>query len=241
MAHTLVAMEDSSWLREAVISLVSLVLCICVHEFGHAFVADLLGDRLPREQGRVTLNPVSHIDPVGTLFMPLLAILVSLHSPAIGSRILGWGRPVQVSVSARGITRKVTLKTAHLLIAAAGPGTNIVFAMLLSLIYVVGARLFSTGMQPFTQWMFTSLIAGLIAMNFSLAFFNLIPCPPLDGGAILRGLLPRSQEWISDRLDQYGSMLLMALLLTGMLGYVMIPAQVLTNSWLQLLVKVAWS
>ena len=70
------------------------MLSICVHEFGHAFVADKLGDPLPRSQGRVTLNPLAHIDPIGTLLLPLVAVF---SGPAIGSRILGWGKPVQIS------------------------------------------------------------------------------------------------------------------------------------------------
>src|SRR6185295_4787884 len=110
------AMSDPSFavaLRDAVMYMVALVLSICVHEFGHAFVADQLGDPLPRSQGRVTLNPLAHIDPIGTLAFPLLGFF---SSAAIGARILGWGKPVQVSLSARSMTRRFTIRTSHMLI-----------------------------------------------------------------------------------------------------------------------------
>src|SRR5437763_8204532 len=100
-------------LRQIVVSMITLILSIAVHEFGHAFVADRLGDRLPRAQGRVTLNPLAHIDPIGTLLLLLVAIF---SGPAIGSRILGWGRPVQISLAPGDITRKVSIRTAHALI-----------------------------------------------------------------------------------------------------------------------------
>ena len=120
-------------IRLGVVYLVALILSICVHEFGHAFVADRLGDPLPRAQGRVTLNPLAHIDPIGTLLLPAIAFFVG---GAVGSRILGWGKPVQISLSARHITRKVSIRTAHALIAIAGPSMNILFALLLSGVYV---------------------------------------------------------------------------------------------------------
>src|SRR6476619_2046348 len=124
---------DPEKLRLAFVYLVSLVLSICVHEFGHAFVADKLGDPLPRSQGRVTLNTLAHIDPIGTLLLPLVALF---SGPAIGSRILGWGKPVQISLSARSMTRKVSIRTAHALIAIAGPAMNILFALILSAVFI---------------------------------------------------------------------------------------------------------
>src|SRR6187431_1648372 len=119
-------------LRDALMYLVALVLSICVHEFGHAFVADKLGDPLPRAQGRVTLNPTAHIDPVGTILFPMLGFFFSATAPGIGARIIGWGKPVQVSLSARHRDRRFSVRTAHMFIALAGPIMNIVFALLLS-------------------------------------------------------------------------------------------------------------
>src|SRR6478609_6884165 len=98
---------DPEKLRLAFVYLVSLVLSIAVHEFGHAFVADRLGDPLPRAQGRVTLNPIAHIDPIGTLLFPFLGAMT-------GANLLGWGKPVQTSMHARFMTRKMSRKTAFL-------------------------------------------------------------------------------------------------------------------------------
>src|SRR5262249_23130473 len=148
-------------------------LSICVHEFGHAWVADKLGDPLPRAQGRVTLNPLAHIDPIGTLLMPLVAFFAG---PALGSRILGWGQPVRVSLSASSLTKRWSVKFSHLLIAIAGPLMNVLFALFLSGIFLLLAK-FAGGK---TQQLALP-VASIILMNIGLAFFNLIPCPPLDG------------------------------------------------------------
>src|SRR6185503_3278044 len=121
------------YIREGAVYLIALILSICVHEFGHAFVADRLGDPLPRSQGRVTLNPISHIDFIGTLVLPVVAFAMSITDPAVGAKILGWGKPVQISLSPRAISRNGTLKTAHLLIALAGPMMNILFGLVLSI------------------------------------------------------------------------------------------------------------
>src|SRR3954468_4334343 len=102
----------------ALLYLIALVLSVSVHEFGHAFVADKLGDRLPRSQGRVTLNPLAHIDPIGTLLFPFIGGLT-------GALMLGWGKPVFTSLSARHIPRGMTMSTAHLLVSIAGPAMNV--------------------------------------------------------------------------------------------------------------------
>jgi Zn-dependent protease len=206
-------------LRFAALYLIALILSICVHEFGHAFVADKLGDPLPRAQGRVTLNPLAHIDPIGTLLMPLIAFF----GGPLGGRILGWGKPVRISLSARSLTRRFSVKTAHLFIAAAGPGMNILFALLLSGVFLILAR---------TSQEFALPVAYVIQMNVGLAFFNLIPCPPLDGGAILHGILPRNLEWISESLEKYGFIILLGLLMTGALRYLMIPATWISTWWI---------
>jgi Zn-dependent protease len=217
--------ETMLQIRDGLMYLVALILSICVHEFGHAFVADKLGDRLPRAEGRVTLNPLAHIDPVGTLLIPM----VQFFSP--GVRLLGWGKPVRVSLSARDLTRRFNVKTSHLFIAAAGPGMNILFALVLSTVYVAMLRLGAVE-HPLTGY-----LAYVVAMNIGLAFFNLLPCPPLDGGAVLHGILPRSLEFIAEALDKYGFVILFALLMTGALGYFMLPARLISNFWLTTLTR----
>jgi Zn-dependent protease len=215
--------------RDGLIYLLALILSICVHEFGHAYVADKLGDPLPRSQGRVTLNPLAHIDLIGTLLMPLVAFFAA---PSVGSRILGWGKPVRVSLSASSLTRRWSVKFSHLLIAIAGPGMNILFGLVLSGVFVLLAK-FGAGK---TQQLALP-VSSIIMMNIGLAFFNLIPCPPLDGGAILRGILPRSLEWISDSLEKYGFIVLFALLMSGALRYLMIPAAYVGTLWIEQLIR----
>lgn len=222
------------YVQEGAIYLIALILSICVHEYGHAIVADLLGDPLPRSQGRVTLNPIAHIDVIGTLILPVVAFAMSISDPAVGARILGWGKPVQISLSPRAISRKITLKRAHLYIAAAGPAMNLLFALVLSgvwlaLIHFGGAKTVH-GAMP---------LLYVVEMNIGLAFFNLIPCPPLDGGAILRGILPRDLEKVSDVLDKWGIALLFILLMTGALAWFMIPADWLSDRWIALVARLA--
>jgi Zn-dependent protease len=216
-------------IRDGVVYLVGLILSICVHEFGHAWVADRLGDGLPRAEGRVTLNPIAHIDPVGTLLLPIVQFYT-------GARLIGWGKPVRVSLSARSLTRRFSVKTAHLFIAAAGPGMNIVFALVLSVVYV-GMRSFA-GESVFDL---TNYVGYVIMMNIGLAFFNLLPCPPLDGGTVLHGLLPRELEFISETLQRYGFYILLALLMTGALRYFMIPAHLASNFWMSTLERLVIS
>lgn len=220
--------------RDGIVYIVALILSICVHEFGHAYIADKLGDPLPRAQGRVTLNPLAHIDPVGTLLLPIVAFMVSLSDPSAGSKILGWGKPVRISLSARSISRKITVKTAHAIIAICGPFMNILFALILSVVYFSLLKFGGRAMIPLAM-----AVATIVAMNVGLAFFNLIPCPPLDGGAILHGILPRKYEWISESLEKYGFMILFALLMTGALRYLMIPARIAANWWLD--VVTSWA
>lgn len=215
-------------LRDGLVYLVALILSICVHEFGHAFVADKLGDPLPRAQGRVTLNPLAHIDPIGTLLMPLVAFFAA---PSVGSRILGWGKPVRVSLSASSLTRRWSVKFSHLLIAVAGPMMNVLFALVLSVAFVLLYKFAGGATQQLAL-----PVERIILMNIGLAFFNLIPCPPLDGGAILHGILPRSLEWITEWLEKYGFIILFALLMSGALRYLMIPARIVGEFWITTLV-----
>jgi Zn-dependent protease len=217
-------------IRDGFVYLVALIMSICVHEFGHAYVADKLGDPLPRAQGRVTLNPLAHIDPIGTIVLPLVAFITSINAPEIGSRILGWGKPVEVSLSARSMTRKISIRTADILISIAGPAMNILFALLLSGVYVALLK-FATTERAFS---FVRPVSSIIAMNIGLCFFNLIPCPPLDGGHVAVNLLPRRHP-IAELLERYGQFLLFALLMTGMLRVIMSPVRDLAYLWLKTL------
>src|SRR5436190_1090578 len=114
--------------RLALIELAVLILSISLHEFGHAYVADRLGDPLPRSQGRVTLNPLAHIDPLGTIAFPLVSFFLGMAGSSMAGRILGWGKPVYTSPRARWLKRGMSEQTANLLISVAGPGMNVLLA-----------------------------------------------------------------------------------------------------------------
>jgi Zn-dependent protease len=222
--------ETALHVRDGVVYIVALVLSICVHEYGHARVADLLGDPLPRAQGRVTLNPIAHMDPIGTLLLPIAAFAMAFYNPDAGARMIGWGKPVQVSLSARSMTRKISIRTADILISAAGPMMNILFAVVLSCIYLA---LLKFGGESTIQ--LATPIGYIVAMNLGLCFFNLIPLPPLDGGHIAKNLLPRSLDYVGEAMQKYGYMALFLLLMSGKLSYVMLPARYVAAWWLRTL------
>lgn len=215
---------DANLIAEAIIYLIALVLSICVHEFGHAIVADKLGDKLPRAEGRVTLNPVAHADPVGTLLIPFAMFLMN----AAGGHgvMFGWGKPVRTNPSS--YTRKVTMRRGHMLVAAAGPAMNFVFAVVLSIVLVVLARA-EVDRELLVR------VAFVIQMNFVLMIFNLLPVPPLDGGTVLAGILPRRYLGFLAPLERYGFLILIGLMLTGLLRFALWPAYALTIQWFRLL------
>ena len=201
-----------SYIRQGVVLLIALILSVAVHEFGHAFSADKLGDSTPRHQGRVTLNPLVHIDPLGTIIFPIVAFVTGLG-------LLGWGRPVIINPVA--FTRRLRMKTGHLIVALAGPAMNVVMALVVTLLYAI--LLATRVLQPGDQ------VAGgiklVIHLNWILCFFNLLPVPPLDGGAVLAGLLPDRLDHINRFLAQYGSFILIGLLVTGAFGVLLTPAR----------------
>ena len=206
--------------RYAVVFMIALVLSIAVHEFGHAVVADRLGDRMPRYQGRVTLNPLAHVDPFGTIVFPLMGIFLA------GGVLFGWGKPVQVNPIS--FTRRLRMKTGHLLVAAAGPGMNVVLALVVSLVYVTLLR---SGAVRLDQHPALE-IEMLIRLNFVLAGLNLLPVPPLDGGAVLAGILPDRYGHVTVFLQQYGFMILLALLVTNAMSLLLSPVAALAHVWL---------
>jgi Zn-dependent protease len=213
-------------IQQIIQALIILILSICVHEFGHAIVADKLGDPLPRSQGRTTLNPVAHADPIGTLLFPLIS-LVATAGASLG---FGWGRPVEVSP--RHFTRRISMRTGHMLVAAAGPMMNILFGIFISLVLLT---LLTTGvLAPDSR--LVDALRSAIFINFVLAFFNLIPAPPLDGGTVIEGLLPARYLPTWHKLAVYGPFVLMAVIFIPQVRNVFLaPAQWLFTSWAQLI------
>jgi Zn-dependent protease len=209
--------------RDALLYLIAFVISVAVHEFGHAFMADKLGDRLPRSQGRVTLSPLAHADLIGTIIMPLVASFYP------GMPMIAWGKPVQTNTKAyRGVSPRV----GHMLVALMGPAMNLALAIVVSVVIVVLAAA-----HVIHQPAALVLVQYILALNITLLFFNLIPLPPLDGGAVLEGLLPESLQIIPRTLKRYGMILFFVLLLSGAMKFVMRPAQELTIAWATALLR----
>lgn len=185
-------------LRQALIFVLCLVVATAFHEFAHAYVADRLGDPTPGREGRVTLNPLAHADPVGTLALPAMAGL--LHLP-----VFGWGRPVMTQP--RYYTRRFSMRAGMAMVSFAGPLANLVQAALtlgvIKLLMVAGVA------RP---GLFEVLVTFFM-LNVTLAFFNLLPVHPLDGGKILAWMLPARFEHIDELLARYGWTILLALML----------------------------
>jgi Zn-dependent protease len=204
--------------RRALLSLVAFVLSVTVHEFGHAFVADRLGDGLPRAQGRVTLSPVRHIDPLGTIIIPLLAMFMS------GVPFIAWGKPVQTNPAK--MTTRLPRATASLLVSLAGPFMNLVLAVLVSAGLIVMAKAGLVG--PAVA---EAVIRFVVVLNISLMFFNLLPIPPLDGASILEVILPLRLHGVLYAMRRWGMVALMILFATGVGSFLMAPAQHLATVW----------
>jgi Zn-dependent protease len=190
---------------------IPVILAITLHEAAHAFVAARLGDRTAELQGRVTLNPLRHIDLVGTLLVPAL-ILFASKALGGGGLLFGWAKPVPIVASNLRSPRR------HMgVVAAAGPGANIAMAVAWAL-----ALKLTTFFGDEGEFLARMAIAGIF-VNFALAALNLMPVPPLDGGRILTSLLPHRLALPFSRLEPYGMFILLALLASGLLGVVVAP------------------
>jgi Zn-dependent protease len=169
---------DANWIIEGLISYLGLIVLLTFHEFGHAWTAEKCGDDTARLQGRCSLNPVVHIDPIGTVVLPLLMIFLS---PGISRFMIGWAKPVLVNPHNLRNPR-----VDDILVSMAGPAMNLVLAVAL----VALARIGLIG-----HWeQFTGLCVQMAALSLLLCFFNLIPIPPLDGSHVLRNLTGMSYE-----------------------------------------------
>ena len=212
--------------RVALFSLMAFIVSVSVHEFGHAFVADRLGDRIPRLQGRLTLSPRAHIDLIGTIAVPLFGALS-------GYPLIAWGKPVQTNPA--NYTKRFSMTTGHMLVAAAGPFMNLVLAVFMSVVIVILGK--AGVLSPVLM---QTLIGYLVLLNIMLLFFNLIPLGPLDGAAVLEGLLPRSMYRVAELNRKYGMLVLLLLFFAPQLGvpglnFVLRPAYFVADKWIGLL------
>jgi Zn-dependent protease len=191
------------------IQFIVLVLSLSVHEAAHAWSADRLGDPTARRLGRVSLNPAVHVDPIGTIVFPLLAMVSNVP-------LIGWAKPVPVGVQNLG----GNWRQKYMLIAAAGPASNLVLAVLAAVVLraLTGGSPLEVAAGPAERLLFNA-----VTLNVLLALFNMVPVPPLDGGNVLAGLLQGSAAEMLDRVRPYGFIVIYVLLLSGILWTVIDP------------------
>ena len=203
---------DAELIRTISVFALPLVFAITLHEAAHGYVAKHFGDMTAYAQGRVSLNPLRHIDPVGTILVPM--VILSLSHFAGSSILFGWAKPVPVNF---GNLRNP--RSDMRWVAAAGPGANLVMALLWAGILKLGLLL---SHNPYAQAMMWMGAAGIV-VNVALGVLNLVPLPPLDGGRIVASLLPPRAAYRFSQLEPYGMMILLVLLFTGALGFLLWP------------------
>jgi Zn-dependent protease len=206
---------DSSLIQTIAVYALPVVFAITLHEAAHGYVARWLGDNTAYVLGRVSINPMRHIDPLGTIAIPLL-----LYFATSGAFVFGYAKPVPVAF---GNLRNP--RWGSLWVAAAGPGSNFIQALIWGL-FGVALAVFNVD-EPF----FTRMAGAGVGVNLVLGVLNLFPLPPLDGGRVLMALLPPRQSIALSRLEPYGFFIVMALVMTG----------TLTRYWLGPLVTLGYS
>lgn len=214
-------MQELSTIQSIAVWALPVLFAITVHEVAHGWVARRLGDPTAYMLGRLTLNPLRHIDPVGTIAVPLALLVMSTLTG--GGFIFGWAKPVPVAwKNLRNPKRDMAI------VAVAGPLSNLLMALLWALLL------------KSTQWLPVSLdavamplaymgIAGIL-INLMLMVLNLLPLPPLDGGRVVAGILPGRLSWQFSRIEPYGFFILIGLLATGVLGNIIGPPFFLLRS-----------
>ena len=202
-------MDDFNLLQKIAIGVLPVLFAITVHEVAHGWVAMRLGDRTAMMLGRLTLNPIKHIDPIGTLLIPGLML-------AFSPFIFGWAKPVPVTwENLRNPKRDMAL------VAAAGPAANLIMTLMWAGIMKL-SLLLPASLAMATQPLLYMGIIG-IKINLILMVLNLLPLPPLDGSRIVSSLLPDKLSWRYSQLENYGLLIVLALLATGVLGRIIGP------------------
>ena len=210
-------MELSHIIQQIVISIIPILFAVILHEVSHGFVANKLGDPTAKMMGRLTLNPISHIDPFGTILMPLF-----LYAVTNGQFVFGYAKPVPINpMNFKNPKRDMAIS------AAAGPVTNLLLAavsvllvnhLIFPLSTVVPSSAVVTVLKPLALILQASLFINVI-----LAVFNMIPIPPLDGGRVLMGLLPHQQAMALGRLEPFGFIIVIVLVATHVADMIILP------------------
>ena len=200
--------------------MVVLLLAISAHEAAHAWMSYKFGDDTARLLGRITLNPVAHTDPIGTLLIPIMMFVFGAMGGALASiPLIGWGKPTPVNP-----LRWRNKDLANVMVSIAGILANILIA---TIAFIILKALIVTGvvgsLQSSTAEPVVLFLSYLLIMNISLAVFNLLPFPPLDGSKVLDTFLPASMRPIMDMLEQYGFIILMILIYVGFFNAIITP------------------
>jgi Zn-dependent protease len=195
-----------------VIWAVPVLFSIVVHEVSHGWMAYRLGDDTAKRMGRLTLNPFPHIDPMGTVLLPLIMIIM-------GGPVFGWAKPVPFNPY--NFNRNVNIRNGTMWVALAGPGSNLILAFIFSFVFVA-IHLFFSGLPSIIYFSISQLAQALIFINLVLASLNLIPIPPLDGSKILMRFLPPTYDRYFMMLERYGFFILIILLATGVFSRIIL-------------------
>jgi Zn-dependent protease len=202
------------------ISFIVLLFSLTVHEMAHAWTADRLGDPTARLLGRVSLNPVVHADPIGTVLFPLISL-------ASGALLIGWAKPVPVNLRYLRHPRRD-----YMIVAAAGPASNLILAVFAAILLAIVPISPQTLGESNVSVPIAKLLSALVSLNVLLAVFNMLPIPPLDGGNVLAGLLPPNGAELFSKVRPYGFILLYALILSNAFSYIVMPPYHFILSWL---------
>ena len=197
-----------------------LLFSLTVHEMAHAWTADRLGDPTARLLGRVSLNPIVHADPLGTVVLPLVSMLS--HAP-----LIGWAKPVPVNLRLLRHPRRD-----YMIVAAAGPASNLCLALFAALLLVLVPISPQALGESNVSVPVAAILSRLMALNVLLAVFNMLPIPPLDGGNVLAGLLPPNLSELFNKIRPYGFVLLYLLVFSGGFEMIVFPPYRFILSWL---------
>lgn len=200
-------LNNTAELINLLLTIPAVLIAITFHEFAHAFVADKLGDDTPRLQGRLTLNPIAHLDPIGSILLVFAGF--------------GWGKPVMINP--RRFTRKINMTTGEALVSIAGPTMNFILAIVFSILFFTIVKVAPTFIFDQVGMIIMNLIQITIIINIGLGVFNLVPLPPLDGSKILKAVLPESAQNFLEKNEQIFYYLFLFLWITGIASSIISP------------------
>ena len=196
-----------SYIFSLLLTLPGVIIAITFHEFAHAFAAYKLGDDTPKMQGRLNLNPLSHLDPIG------FVLLIFAH--------IGWGKPVQINP--RNFDRKISMTAGEAIVSVAGPAMNFILAVVFTVIYFLIIKFAPAFILTQTGIIVIGMVQATIVVNIGLGVFNLIPLPPLDGSKIFRNFMSYNVKAWLDRYENIFYIIFLILWITGLAGTIISP------------------